>query len=202
MIEVSGMDIMDTMMIICWAMAYLLMVWNGELFSAKAHLMIPTLACAFNISWELVAMIYSHGNLGHIVWFFLDVGVFLLCLKYIYKKAKKAIIYTAVYIIVTILFVQIAYEVFKFRNGMLFSSFVINLIMSVMFVVFEKQISEKGKVSIAVLKMLGTMCATLSAGKGFVFLEIIGLVIFLVDLFYVALCMERQAVRKNKRGKR
>ena len=193
------MKILDTMSLILWSAVYIIILWNGIRSHGKMGLMIPLLACTFNLSWEVNAAVNSGGFWGHMAWFLLDVGVFLLNMNFVWRNAKRPAKYTVIYFTVTILSMQLFHDIFRHENGMLISSFVINFIMSVMFIVLGKQIEMTGKIPIAAAKMIGTLCASIVCGKISLFLAVLGTIIFLVDLFYLACCMEEQS-RSRKKG--
>ena len=77
-------------------------------------------------------------------------------------------------------------------------SFVIDLIMAVVFVVRVRFIAEHGKVLIAVFKLLGDLAAMIAyAGLGD-FALVIGLIVLLLNLLYLSICLEETSHRKKR----
>lgn len=94
------------------------------------------------------------------------------------------------------------YGIFKLPSGMLMSVFIIDLIMVVEYVGCVKHISNHGKLSIAVFKLLGDLFAWLFYCKQSIFVGIVGAVVLLLNLFYLAYCMEERSQAAKRKGGR
>lgn len=152
----------------------------------------PLVSGSLNIAWEINAAILSKGFYGHVLWLSFDIIIFALNLSGIRKAKNKAI-----YGIATLAMIGILAGIFRHSDGMLVSSFVIDMIIAAEYVIKAKSISKRGKVGIAVLKFLGDLCAWLFYMKASLFVSIAGLIVLLLNLFYVAYCLEEYS--KNER---
>lgn len=83
---------------------------------------------------------------------------------------------------------------------MLISSFVIDIIMAVEYVCTIKHISPRGRTIIGVFRLIGDLFAWL-VNKGFsVIVFVIGAIVLLINLLYVAYCFELE--KNNSRTHR
>lgn len=94
------------------------------------------------------------------------------------------------------------YGMFKLPSGMLISSYTLDLIMAIEYVVCSKEISVHGKLPIAIFKWLGDLFAWLFYCKQSIFVGIIGAAVFLLNLFYLAYCMEERSQAAKRKGGR
>ncbi len=188
-------DVFDLFQAIFWSITYLLIIWYG-CQNKDSNIQMPFLAGSLNIAWEIAAVIFSAGYLGHILWMLLDIVIFIQNIRKI-KKLKFICLYVGITLFWVVLF-HIFFRLPK-MNGMLISSFFIDFIMAVTYVVAEKRISMMGKVPIATTKMIGDIFAWLFYLRQSVFVAMIGFLIFIVNLFYLSLSMEQ--IHKNRTGK-
>ena len=93
----------------------------------------PLIAGMLNFAWEILALIKSGGYWIHIVWLLLD--CFIIAYNfYILTDFKRRITYG----LMTLASFLLLFFVFKATNGMLISSFAIDVIMAVEYLVCLK----------------------------------------------------------------
>lgn len=184
--------IFDYLQIVFWSITYLLIIYNGFRYKDDNPQM-PFIVGALNFAWETNALSVSHGFWGHIVWLLLD--TFILCQNI--RRLKPRMRY--VYISCVALSIAVLFVVFRSQeiDGMGISAFLIDLIIAVEYVVASKKISCHGKVSIAVTRFLGDAFAWIYYAKLSVFVRVVGICVFLLNLLYLCICMEHSS-RKNK----
>ncbi len=167
-----------------WSITYLLIV----IFSIKYHkskrIYMPLISGAMNFGWEIHALIMSNGYWMHVIWLLLDV-VIISYNFYALQGWKKRVLYS----IFTGLCIVALFFVFRATlfNGMLISSFVIDIIMAVEYLVFVKKISANGRVLIGFFRLLGDLFAWLGNKDYYVFVFVAGLIVIAVNLTYVFL---------------
>ena len=190
---------LDLLTLICWIAVYVLILCNYIFYPAEHSVSIPLLAVSMNIAWECNVMIANGWMWGHVAWFFLDAGIFVFGLVKVWQKLILNKICLGIYIVLSILLYQIFFDIFKIENGMLISSFTINLLMSLFFVIAFKKISTHFKTVIAAIKLVGTFASTIDYGMDFTPILIIGGAVFFVDLLYLSLSMEESLKLGKKR---
>ena len=146
----------------------------------------PLIAGTLSFGWEVQAVITSGGYWGHIAWLTLDCFILVYNL-YILGSFKKRLSYAAVVVASIIGF----YGVFSitFFDGMLISSFVIDIIIAVQYMCSIIHISPRGRTIIGIFRLLGDLFAWF-ANKESTVIFVIGAVLLLINLLYVAYCFE------------
>ena len=160
----------------------------------ERKIMMPLLPGSICIAWELTALIFSGGMWKHVLWFSLDLAVFTLNLLNIGKIRNRIL-----YIVVTLFFI-IVLAGCSWKLGldvMLFSSFILDLFIAISYVVASKTISPRGKTAIAVAKFIGDIAAWQYYQQYSILIWIIGAIVFLLNLYYIAICLDESA-KKNK----
>lgn len=189
---------LDTLQIIFWSITYILIILSGVQNVHDRKAAIPGLAVIQNLAWETTALIYSHGFWGHILWFLLDLIIFFLALYFVFPRKSRFVLY----ILGTILLCISFYDVFSRQNGMLYSSFIIDLLMAIYYLIERKALSPKLKVPIAFTKLAGDIFAGFHYAPQSKFVAILAGAVFLCNLYYLYLCLEEQpdpSQNKNKR---
>lgn len=176
----------DAAMIIFWSLAYACMVIYSFIYRKEKKPFMPLIAGALNFGWEIHALITSGGNWGHIAWLTLDCFILVYNL-YILGDFKKRLSYAAAVAVCIV----VLYGVFSITsfNGMLISSFVIDITNAVAYVCSIKHISPRGRIGIGIFRLLGDLFAWLINKEPFVVFAI-GAAVLLINLFYVAYCFE------------
>lgn len=183
---------LDNLLGILWAVTYVLIIIAGvQSWNIKKASM-PYIACILNFSWEICALISSGGLWVHILWLSLDFGIVFLNFRFLISKKKQAI-----YVLALICAIVMHIVAFLFPNGMLISSFVIDLIMAICFCVDAKKLSPKLKTSIAATKFLGDLFAGIYYGKQLIVIAIIAVFVGVLNFIYLNLCLEQQYHQKN-----
>lgn len=166
----------------------------------------PFSCLVFNFAWEIMATINSIYHLPYflllLVWALL--GLVILIIHYVYgniiiNKRNKTLFYSltsALPILVTVLFIILSRLVLNFD---LYSTFVINVYMSLIFLLLLGRSKKyiKGLVAIGIFRMIGTLCAsiTYSFYDGVdIAIIIAGLFILLIDFIYVGLSIKNKDV--------
>lgn len=185
----------DTAMILFWSLAYACMVIYSIIYRKEKKPFMPLIAGTLNFGWEIQAFITSGGLLGHIAWLTLDCFILVYNL-YILGSFKKRLSYAAV---VVASIVGLYGFFLSSVNGMLISSFVIDIIMAVEYMCSIIHISPRGRTIIGIFRLLGDLFAWF-ANKESTVVFVIGAVVLLINLFYVAYCFELE--KNNSRTHR
>ncbi|EKQ51730.1 MULTISPECIES: hypothetical protein [unclassified Clostridium] len=182
----------------CWTLVYLQMIYLG--FKEKTYGM-PFIALALNFSWEAL-----HSYLGLktnfpsvqtciiLVWLLLD--FFIICTyllygkKYFPKQTSKEYFIPWTIIIFIMSFVIQYFFVVEFNElGKVYSAFIQNLIMSVLFIIMLVQRTDtKGQsLFIAINKWVGTLAPTILYGIiwGCKLVLILGIFCSIFDILYI-----------------
>lgn len=169
---------------LCWAAVYIIAIIIG--IRSKTYC-IPWLAICCNLSWEISVVLdrcMNHSPLDssfiyQILWLILDVGVLV---TWLIRKNKNIGVQIAV------LFVILAITLFSNLIGGFWkeSVFLINLLMSALFL-FKADTKVIDSISIAILKCVGTLAATIL--NGFIYANLIVVALggfcFIADLCYI-----------------
>lgn len=187
----------DAAIIIFWSLAYACMVIYSFIYRKEKKPFMPLIAGALNFGWEIHALITSGGNWGtHCM---ADSRLFHPCIQSIHSwRFQKRLSYAAA-VAACIIGLYGAFSITSF-DGMLISSFVIDIIMAVEYVCTIKHISPRGRTIIGVFRLIGDLFAWL-VNKGFsVIVFVIGAIVLLINLLYVAYCFELE--KNNSRTHR
>ena len=185
----------DTAMTLFWSLAYACMVIYSFIYRKEKKPFMPLIDGALNFGWDILAFITSGGYWGHIAWLTLDCFILVYNL-YILGSFKKRLSYAAV---VVASIVGLYGFFLSSVNGMLISSFVIDIIMAVEYMCSITHISPRGRTIIGIFRLLGDLFAWF-ANKESTVVFVIGAVVLLINLFYVAYCFELE--KNNSRTHR
>lgn len=186
----------DLLQVVLWTVAYVLIIVGGIKYRGERKMFMPLLAGSLNFTWELNALI-SRGGYGHIVWFALDIFIMIYNLMII--SLKKRIVYIFQIVVFAFLFKLLFQN--DHYNLMLLSSFFIAVIMAIEYLVFAKKISTHLKIPIAVTSCLGNVFAWIGYFQQSVLVEITRVVLIILQLIYIAYCLEESS-RINVKGKK
>ena len=201
---------------ICWSLVYIEIIRLG--FKYKTYGM-PLFALALNFAWEflygfIVPNSHHSQKIINIVWFSLDslivITFFMHGFKLFAKGFKKWQFYSWGIFIFALgfIFQFIFHKQFSGDDhaGEGFSAFLQNLIMSALFIgmLFQRANTKGQSLSIAILKCIGTLAATLMVSTKLEprasfelpnwdwFLIVLGAFCFLFDAMYIILLAKRQ----------
>lgn len=104
------------------------------------------------------------------------------------------------YLLLIVVFILVLYGMFRIPNvdGQRISVFAIDFIMAIEYVLCAKQIAPQGRIPVGVLKLLGDLFAWLSNMQSSVFVAVCGLIVLLLNLFYLAICLEQSSHSRKK----
>ena len=195
----------DILQIVFWSVTYILIIIASFQSRYIKKVSMPYIAGVLNFSWEFCALIGSCGFWGHILWFGLD--CIIVWFGFCYSRSLKT---RLLYFISISVMSFVLFFTFQIRNGQLISSFVIDLIMAICFVVKAKELSPKLKISIASTKLLGDVFAGIHYSNESFIVAVITVIVFVCNLFYLCYCLEenhRKSLKtnvnkKNKHNKR
>lgn len=173
-----------------WSVTYLLAIVYAAKYKTHA---IPIFCICSNFGWETVALIqslffvtvFSPAVLVHIAWFSLDAVIIVMFLFHESKWHEKIGIKIGVifYYIVTLIVFAVLFK----TNGMLLSSFVIDLIMAVAFLFFayrKDMIFSPLSITIGITKFIGDLCAWIYYKYDPV-VNVIGIIVLICNLAYI-----------------
>lgn len=147
-----------------WALAYAFVAISGFKNKSSNKLAMPFTSVLLNFAWEFLSIIdlirwksvglqawYIRG-----IWFVLDIPILYLCYKkmnmYTTDKFFKKNFFPT--LIVLVLVYAVLYQL---PNGILISSFIINLRMEILFFTRRKKLDSTNRVPIAILKLFGSI---------------------------------------------
>lgn len=85
-------------------------------------------------------------------------------------------------------------------QGMLLSSYLCDLVMAGEYVLMVRKVSFAGMIPIAITKLLGDAFAWLAYAHESAVVLAVGIAVLLLNLFYIACCMEEPMRRKLEAG--
>lgn len=189
--------IFDTLQIAFWSLTYITIIVCGVKHPEEHKPMMPYIAGGLNLAWELNALLLYH-HYAHIIWSGLNVVIFVLNCRNLKLSGNRR----RYYILYVVAMAATIYGTFRLPAGMLLSSYVIDLVIAVEYVVRIRHISAHGKLPIAIFKLLGDLFAWLYYCKQSIFVGIIGTAVLLLNLFYLAYCMEERSQTAKRKGGR
>ena len=183
---------------ICWTIVYIQLIWVG--FKDKTYGM-PFVALALNFAWEVLhSYIGLKSNLSSIqtwitlIWLFLDIIIVYTYLKYGRKHfpkytSKKFFLPWSILIFLMSFIIQYYFVIEFGALGGLYSAFLQNLIMSILFInLLINRIDIKGQnLNIAIYKWIGTLAPTILYGviQGNKLILVLGIFCSIFDILYI-----------------
>lgn len=177
-----------------WSATYVLMIVYGVKYRYERTPFIPLLPGCLNLAWELNAGLDAWVSM---LWLILDLVIFTQNINTL-KNNRKRILYICALIAAT----GILYFIFRVpeADGKLYSAFVTDIIMAVFFIVKVNSLSPHGRITIACTKLIGDLFAWIVYSKDSMAVSIIGFLVLLLNIMYLAVCLEKQS--KIKKGYR
>lgn len=183
---------------ICWSIVYIELIYVG--FKDETYGM-PFIALALNFSWEVLycylGFTYTPENIQNyitLIWLILDTAVVLTYLiygkKYFPKHTSKKYFVPWTILIFFMSFVLQYYFVVEFKDlGKLYSAFLQNLVMSILFIhMLIARTDTKGQnLTIAINKWIGTLSPTILYGiiVGNKLILALGIFCSVFDIIYI-----------------
>jgi hypothetical protein len=161
---------------------------------------------ALNLTWEFIYSFLLGGELSlqlviNIIWFFFDVVILYTYFRYGRKEFPNTVdpkwfVPWSVWVL-AVGFVTQYFTALEFPGlpGAMYSAFVINLVMSILFIgmLVRRDSVEGQSMAIAVFKWLGTAAPTLLfylvSGSNLVL--VLGIVIFVFDVIYIGMLHQK-----------
>ena len=154
---------------------------------------IPYEASIPNLAWEICALYVSKGFWIHILWVALDLVIFIINYRFIRTEKNKDY-----YLFATALITCFFFFIFKLSNGMLISSFIIDLSMSVFYLVRFGKISPCFKIPVAVAKLLGDVFAGIHYFKELKWLAFVPVLVFACNSIYLILSIKEIVILRKR----
>jgi len=196
---------------ICWTIVYIELIFWG--FKEKAYGM-PFIALALNFTWEaLHSYLGLKNDISNIqtwiilIWFILDTVIVCTYLiygkKYFPKQSSKLYFMPWTIIIFLMSFVLQYCFVLEFGNlGKVYSAFIQNLIMSILFInmIVNRTTTAGQSLTIAINKWIGTLAFTILFGVigGSKLILAIGIFCSVFDILYIYFL---NSVKKSSRNR-
>ena len=187
--------VFDYLQIIIWSLTYLFIAICGFVYRKEKLFFMPLIAGGLTIAWEINALLKSQGFWGHIVWLSIDI-VILLQNFYFLSSKRRRLTYGS-FIIVAIVGLYLLFQVRLF-DGMLISSFVIDLVIAVEYLVFMKRISPNMIALIAILRFLGDFFALIAYMRVNIVVCILGVAVAITNVIYIFRCFKSEEKYKRK----
>lgn len=111
-------------------------------------------------------------------------------------QAEKLYIYIYIYISLLILAIAVFAILFRLDSGMMISSFVIDFMMAAIFIVDIKKLSSHLRTVIGITKFLGDAAAWIFYKNNSVVVNVLGVAVLVLNLFYIAYSMELSSRKK------
>ncbi|EAZ81983.1 transmembrane-type terpene cyclase [Algoriphagus machipongonensis] len=198
-----------------WIVAYVDALRIG--FRDKTY-SIPFITLALNLTWEIHYTVQGYFVFGYHVstivnflWVWIDIGILYTYFKYGRKevKANDTVFYLQafIFLILSSVFHYYTFEWLGIVQGALYIGFSINFVMSFLFIrMFYRRGGGHGQsLLIAISKCFGTFSSTVligmigskTAGGINKHILYLGLIIFVVDLFYIYLLVQDKKSTKK-----
>ncbi|MGA0560171.1 hypothetical protein ACO2Q8_26145 [Larkinella sp. VNQ87] len=195
-----------------WNLAYFLIIRNGFRYR---YVEMPCLAGSANFAWEFAwgfLIVTDMGQLfvwGLRVWFFMDILIFALLLRYGYKQISSpivrpyhALIEWAVFLFWIPVFYFFYQEGYDTSMGAT-SAYVITVVMEAMFIYHFLQHPPGSVFAPAVgwCRLLGNGAMSVFVGIKYptmYFLQLLAVAVFILDLIYVILQHRHAAFNRNE----
>ena len=186
---------LDILTVLFWALAYIFSIYAKIQDDKQKYVAFPFISGALNITWEIVSVIHSRGFWGHCIWLVLDVVIVSMNLVFL-QTSKRRFAYIC-FLLFCLIMLTVFFESDSF-NGMLISSFIIDLIMAGEYVFMIKKLPSYFRLEVGVFRTLGDLFAWLSNLRQSMLVSIIGILILLINLFYVCYCIELQNTESRR----
>lgn len=187
--------VLDIISGLCWSIVYITAIFLG----VKHHTwFIPKIAICQNFAWEFWIVLYRM-RMGtandvsfvvQLVWVLLDIGVALTWLVFDQPSAQQRLKNAALFLLIATAMYLLIVEMRQWE----YVSFIINVIMSILFVrrVYTDS-SRKTSITIAFTKMIGTLAATIIHGLILFdpFTLWLGGICLLLDSYYLSLLFKK-----------
>ncbi len=197
------LDILTLTSGVSWTIVYLAIIYRG--FKDKTYGM-PFFALALNLTWEFIYSFLFGGSVSlqlviNIIWFFFDVVILYTYFRYGRKEFPKTVdqkwFMPWSVLAIAVGFVTQYFTALEFPGlpGAMYSAFVINLVMSILFIemLVHRNSVEGQSMGIAVFKWLGTAAPTilfyLVSGSNLVLA--LGILIFVFDVVYIGMLYQK-----------
>ncbi len=173
----------------------------------------PFAALALNITWEIfntykgieIVGFYHISTIFDALWFFLDIGILTTYLLYSSRKQKVKpwLFYfeSTVMIITCMGFQWYCYRLLGAIPGALYSSGLMNFIMSILFIklLYRRKNCKGQSLSIGINKAIGSLAASIlvggigvnQLGGAYRVLLLLGGITFCIDCYYIYLLCQR-----------
>ncbi|MBQ3561710.1 MAG: hypothetical protein IJA06_07860 [Oscillospiraceae bacterium] len=179
--------------VIFWSCTYIFIVVAGFLGRKERKVSMPYIAGVLNAAWEIAATIYTEGNPGFIIWFFIDIFIIFWGL-YFLSSLKKKILYCGSIVLMTIIFL---FFFKQYESAFLFTVYLIDVVMAIEFIVSYNNLSKYFKVTIAVTKLLGDLFAGLTFSYAYTFVIFFAIISFICNCVYLFLCTRTRFKQKK-----
>lgn len=185
-------NILDSLSILFWTATYILAIAYGIYHKRHA---IPLIAIFLNLSWETMALLKVH-MWGHYLWFLLDLIIALLVLFYDKSITRKKKIALLVFECCMLLIMP---NIFLMKSGVLISSFLLNLVMSFLFILeLEKMYVNKIAIAISICKLIGSFSAWVAYRYNNVAV-VVGALYIILDCIYCYLLWKKFVYKKENK---
>ncbi len=195
--ELIGM-IFDYLSYFFWSFAYLLVIIYGIRDWSCYQVRMPVAVGAVCFAWELTSVFFGNDVVfGHLVWFLLDAVILIINICILWHQKRHPGLYI-LYVLAMILAMWFVFSIPAFQ-GMLYSSFLLDAVISVEYLRKVKTIDSKGKLAIGMMRLLGDFPAWIGYFRLSVMVAVLGLIVFVCNLLYICCCLEENKVARNKR---
>lgn len=180
----------DLLQASCWTVVYIVAI----IYSIKyrTHI-IPAINILLNFGWEVTALLYWR-RLIYLGWIIPDLIILVLFLmeERYDKKRNIRIVLESLGIII------VYFVIFQNKNGTLYSSFAIDLVMAILFCIkIVRENVNIYNIGIGILKLIGDWAAWRYYRYDQV-VDNIGIIVLIFNLIYVILAI-RGIIRKNEK---
>lgn len=185
---------LDIAQVVLWTITYVLIVLYGFRYRKQRVLLMPPFSGSLNFAWEINAL-YKSWTVGRAIWAVLDVAILVHNFRLL--SAKQKAIYAG-WIGAAVVALFFAFDILGTR-ALLFSVFIIDVIMSAEYLISAKKVVANGKIIIGITRTLGDAAAWLAYAKETIFVGIAGAIVLILNLLYLSYCFEEDSRAKRKK---
>lgn len=149
----------------------------------------PLVPGALNLAWELCSCL-SAFTIGHLIWLLLDFAIFgfnYRAVESFRNRSAYGLATLLAFVLMRLLFGATSF------NGMLVSSFLIDIPIAGFYLFEARNISRRYLFSITLLRTLGDFAAWIVYAADSIVVQVVGPVVFILNLLFIATTFELQA---------
>ena len=178
-----------------WTITYIVIIVSGIVNKKSYYVGIPVMPVLVNFSWEIASVILPTNFLRQ-VWFFFDIFIIALIFKKQNLKQNKKRFFSYLFFLTvcTIIF----YYIFKSNTLILpISSFFIDTVMAIIFLIQKKKIDATNRITISIMKFLGDFFVWIYYSQFHPSISVMAAITFICNIIYIIYAFKEKKVNPD-----